>query len=56
MTETLRSLLPRIEEFGLANNSELSIDTLVARMDAEEAALHSQILGPLQFGGWSRKP
>jgi hypothetical protein len=56
MTETLRSLLPRIEQFVLANASELSIDTLVARMDAEAIALQSQILGPLQFGPWSRKP
>ena len=56
MTETLRSLLPRIEQFGLATARELEIDTLVARMDAEALASHSQISGPLQFGAWSRKP
>jgi hypothetical protein len=56
MTETLRSLLPRIEQFGLANAGELGLDTLVARMDAEAVASRSQISGPLQFGAWSRKP
>jgi ubiquinone/menaquinone biosynthesis C-methylase UbiE len=56
MTETLRSLLPRIEQFGLANASELALDTLVARMDAEAVASRSQISGPLQFGAWSQKP
>ncbi|MBV8831997.1 MAG: class I SAM-dependent methyltransferase [Acidobacteriaceae bacterium] len=55
MTETLRSLLPRIEQFGLANAGELDLDTLVARMDAEAVASRSQISGPLQFGAWSRK-
>jgi ubiquinone/menaquinone biosynthesis C-methylase UbiE len=39
MTETLRSLLPRIEQFGLANAGELDLDTLVARMDAEACRL-----------------
>jgi ubiquinone/menaquinone biosynthesis C-methylase UbiE len=56
MTETLRSLLPRIEQFGLASASELALDTLVARMDAEAIAFQSQISGPLQIGAWSRKP
>lgn len=43
ITETLRSLLPRIEQFGLVRANELDLDTLVARMempqrsDAEQA-------------------
>jgi ubiquinone/menaquinone biosynthesis C-methylase UbiE len=56
ITKTLRSLLPRIEQFGLAKASELALDTLVARMDAEAIAFRSQILDPLQLGAWSRKP
>jgi ubiquinone/menaquinone biosynthesis C-methylase UbiE len=55
MTETLRSLLPRIEQFGLATADELGLGTLMARMDAEAVAAQSQILGPPQFGAWSRK-
>jgi SAM-dependent methyltransferase len=53
-TETLRSLLPRIEHFGLASADELQLDTLVARMEAEAVARQSQVIGPLQFGAWTR--
>jgi ubiquinone/menaquinone biosynthesis C-methylase UbiE len=56
ITQTIRSLLPRIEQFGLASVTELDLDTLVARMDAEAFALQTQIIGPLQFGAWARKP
>jgi hypothetical protein len=56
ITQTLRSLLPRIEQFGLATAAELELDTMVARMDAEAFALQTQIMGPLQFGAWARKP
>jgi ubiquinone/menaquinone biosynthesis C-methylase UbiE len=54
LTETLRSLLPRIEQFGLATADELKLDTLLARLDAEAVARQSQLIGPLQFGAWSR--
>ena len=53
--ETLRSLLPRIEQFGLASADELDLDTLVARMEAEAVTLRTQLIGPLQFGAWTRK-
>ena len=56
LTETMRSLLPRMKQFGLASAAELQLDTLVARMEAEARASQSQIVGPLQFAGWSRKP
>jgi ubiquinone/menaquinone biosynthesis C-methylase UbiE len=56
VTETLRSLLPRIEQFGLASADELQLDTLVARMETEAVSLHTQLNGPLQFGAWARKP
>jgi SAM-dependent methyltransferase len=53
-TETIRSLLPRIEQFGLATADELQLDTLVARMEAEAVNLKAQLIGPLQFGAWAR--
>jgi ubiquinone/menaquinone biosynthesis C-methylase UbiE len=56
VTETLRSLLPRIEQFGLASVDELQLDTLVVRMEAEAVTSHSQLIGALQFGAWARKP
>jgi ubiquinone/menaquinone biosynthesis C-methylase UbiE len=56
LAETLRSLLPRIEQFNLASADELDLDTLVVRMETEAVANHCQLIGPLQFGAWSRKP
>ena len=56
VTELLRSLLPRIEEFGLASAEELELDTLVARMETEAVNLQAQLIGPLQFGAWTRNP
>jgi ubiquinone/menaquinone biosynthesis C-methylase UbiE len=56
ITETLRILLPRIEQFGLATAADLDLDTLVARMDAEALVRPTQIMGPLQLGAWIRKP
>jgi hypothetical protein len=55
-TETLRSVLPRIEQFNLASADELDVETLVARMETEALACHSQLFGPLQVGAWTRKP
>jgi ubiquinone/menaquinone biosynthesis C-methylase UbiE len=54
VTETVRSLLPRVEQFGLATAHELQLDTLVARMEAEAVDLKAQLIGPLQFGAWAR--
>jgi hypothetical protein len=50
-TGTIRSLLPRIERFGLATADELQVDTLLARMEAEAANLKPRLIGPLQFWG-----
>jgi ubiquinone/menaquinone biosynthesis C-methylase UbiE len=56
VTETLRSLLPRIEQFALTSAAELQLDTLVARMEAEAVICQSQLIGPIQFGAWTRNP
>jgi hypothetical protein len=44
IAETLRSLLPRIEQLGLANADELDFDTLAARMQDEAATLQTQLM------------
>ena len=54
VAETLRSLLPRIEQFGLARADELQLETLEARMETEAVKLGSQLIGPLQFGAWTK--
>jgi hypothetical protein len=56
IADTIRSLLPRIEQFGLATAAELQIETLAARMEEEAVALGSQLIGPIQFGAWAVKP
>jgi len=52
---TIKTLLPRIEQFGLATAAELQVETLAQRMEAEALELGTQILGPVQFGAWTRK-
>ena len=56
VAETLRSLIPRIEQYGLATADELQIDTLAARLQAEAVALGSQLSGPMQVGAWVTLP
>lgn len=53
LAETLRSILPRIEEYGLSSADSLQIDTLVTRMEAEARIRQVQLIGPLQFGAWA---
>jgi hypothetical protein len=47
-------LAPRIEQLGLATADEIQIETLAERLEAECAALGSQVIGPTQFGAWTR--
>jgi len=56
LIETVRSLLPRIEQFDLADAAEIDIDTLMARMESEAIARQTQLIGPLQFGAWTKNP
>ena len=43
------------KQFNLASADELDVETLVARMETEALACHRQLIGPLQFGDWTRK-
>jgi hypothetical protein len=56
VAETIRTLLPRIVQFGLATEEEIGIDTLAQRLEDEAVAADSQILGPIQFGAWIIRP
>jgi ubiquinone/menaquinone biosynthesis C-methylase UbiE len=56
IADTVRSLLPRIEHFGLATAAELEVETLAARMEREAVSLGAQLIGPTQFGAWAVKP
>lgn len=50
----LRSLLPVIEEHGLATAAQLDLDTLAARMDTEAVTIGGLGRGPIAFGVWGR--
>jgi SAM-dependent methyltransferase len=50
------SLLPAMEELGVATADQVGIETLLARMQAETLANDSVILGRLQVGGWVTLP
>jgi ubiquinone/menaquinone biosynthesis C-methylase UbiE len=56
VAETVRTLLPRIVQFGVATEEEIGIDTLAQRLEGEAVAAHSQILSPIQFGAWTIRP
>ena len=57
IANTLISVSPRMEEMGLAMPTGVIADeTLAIRLEEEVVASGSQILGPIQFGAWTRKP
>lgn len=57
IANTLISVSPRLQELGLALPDGVTADeTLAARLEKEVIAAGSQILGPIQFGAWTRKP
>jgi len=57
IANTLISVGPRLKQMGLALPDGVTADeTLAKRLQEEVVATGSQILGPIQFGAWTRKP
>ena len=54
--ETVRSLLPKIVEFGIATREEVAIDTLADRMEAHAREVDPQWVGMRYISAWARKP
>ena len=54
--ETIRSILPKIVEYGIATLEEVQIDTLADRMDAACRDTDPQWVGPRYISAWARKP
>jgi ubiquinone/menaquinone biosynthesis C-methylase UbiE len=52
--EAMRSLLPRMEEFGIASAREVEIDTLAERLRAEARRLDGIFVYPATIGAWAR--
>jgi SAM-dependent methyltransferase len=51
--EIVRSLLPRMEQFGIATAAEVQIDTLADRLEHETCAADSQITYVPIVGAWT---
>jgi ubiquinone/menaquinone biosynthesis C-methylase UbiE len=57
IANTLISVSPRLKQMGLALPDGVTADeTLAKRLEEEVVATGSQILGPIQFGAWTRTP
>jgi SAM-dependent methyltransferase len=55
VAQSVRSALPRIEQFSLATAEEIQIETLASRLEDEVVSRGIQLIGPTQFGAWIRK-
>jgi ubiquinone/menaquinone biosynthesis C-methylase UbiE len=56
MTATIRSLLPKLEEYGIATREEVQIETLADRMEAAARAADPQWVGTRYIAAWAKKP
>jgi|GraSoiStandDraft_14_1057315.scaffolds.fasta_scaffold167537_2 ubiquinone/menaquinone biosynthesis C-methylase UbiE len=54
--ETIRSILPKIIQYGIATPEEVQIDTLADRMDAACRSADPQWVGSRYISAWARKP
>jgi SAM-dependent methyltransferase len=54
LAETVRSMLPLIERFGIADAAEIDIETLTDRLVAEADAAGTVVCGYLQGAAWAR--
>ena len=56
MAQTVRSLLPMMERLGVATPSEVDVETLAARLEAEACDGGGVVMPPPMIGAWARKP
>jgi ubiquinone/menaquinone biosynthesis C-methylase UbiE len=54
--ETIGTLLPVIERFGIATRDEIDLPTLKDRLDRELSERNGVVVLPAVIGAWSRKP
>jgi hypothetical protein len=52
-TDMIRSLLPRMEQFGIATAEEVQVDTLAERLERETEAAGSQVAYFPTIGAWT---
>jgi len=55
-TETVRSILPKMEQCGIATREEVQIETLADRLEADGHKADPQWIGARYVCAWARKP
>lgn len=55
LAETIQSLLPAMERFGIATAAEVNVPSLAERMREEVMARNGVAFSPALIGAWSRK-
>ena len=55
VAELIRTLLPALEEFGLATAADVDIETLTRRLSEEAVAKNATVVGPSLVGVCSQK-
>jgi 2-polyprenyl-3-methyl-5-hydroxy-6-metoxy-1,4-benzoquinol methylase len=56
VADTVRSLLPRLEQLGITASARVQVDTLAERLRQEQAVLGSVVGVMPLMGAWCRKP
>jgi hypothetical protein len=56
LAETIRSLLPRIVDMGVATEDEVNLETIAERFRAEAIAGDNCLILPRLVGAWARVP
>jgi ubiquinone/menaquinone biosynthesis C-methylase UbiE len=56
LADTLRSLVPMAERFGITTATEVAIDTLAERLRKEAVDNNASIMPPPLVGAWTRVP
>jgi SAM-dependent methyltransferase len=56
MAQITRSILPLMEQFGVANAENIDIETLVERLREEVVGSGGVVAMPTLMGAWARKP
>jgi hypothetical protein len=56
VADTVRSLLPMMEQMGLVSADDVDIETLADRLRAEVVGQRGVQMLPIVMGAWARKP
>jgi hypothetical protein len=55
VADTVRSLLPMLEQMGLVSTEDVEVETLADRLRAEALRLRGVQMLPIVMGAWARK-